>query len=167
MSDRYIRLVKGGAYQARPWLGSVRWNLGLYHPDDYPDDRGRPDRGTAIAAALRACNEFQRRCELRWCVDDDLLTTVTIAWSVTRELQRWVRFGRPVVQPGVLPPYVVRHPAGGYVARSRFVKIASPIGSASPFSSPIAACLAMLTYTTAIHTPLSLPSTPAAALCAR
>lgn len=101
-----VRRVKGGAYQARPWIGpgrAMNVNLGLFHPEDFDNDRD-----AAASAAGRAAREFKKRLAVRGA---DI-------WGVIKQLQRETRFGYPVVPPHVLPPKVVRV-AGGFGVRGR------------------------------------------------
>lgn len=99
-----VRRVKGGAYQSRPWVGpgrAMNVNLGLYHPEDFDNDRD-----AAISAAARASREFKKK--LAWPGTD--------IWEVIQVLQREKRFGLPIVPPHVLPPKVRRIATGYGVA---------------------------------------------------
>lgn len=92
-----VRRVKGGAYQARPWIGPGRdanVNLGLFRPVDYSNDRD-----AAISAAARAAREFKKAMCHRG----------SDVWEVIQKLQVAIRFGRPVVPTHVLPPLVRRN----------------------------------------------------------
>ncbi|HEY2909714.1 MAG TPA: hypothetical protein VGI99_05685 [Gemmataceae bacterium] len=91
-----VRRVKGGSYQARPWIGPGRAanvNLGLFHPEEWGNDRD-----AAANAAAYASREFKKRLARPGA---DLL-------DVLRELQGELRFGLPVVPPHVLPPRIKR-----------------------------------------------------------
>lgn len=101
-----VRMVKGGAYQSRPWIGPARdanVNLGLFHPEEYGNDRD-----AAISAAARAAREFKKAMAYR---GSDI-------WDVIQQLQRTTRFGLPVVPVHVLPP-LVRRQGERFVVRGR------------------------------------------------
>ncbi len=99
-----VRLVKGGAYQARPWVGpgsAMNVNLGLFHPADYRDQgehRGIAEE-QAIAAAAFAAREFIKR--IAWQPQPDF-------WKVIQCMQSERRRGLPVVPRHLLPPLVQR-----------------------------------------------------------
>ena len=58
----FTRRVKGGAYQARVWLGrGGSLNLGLFTLSDHPGDSKMSDREHARWAAARAAREFWKR----------------------------------------------------------------------------------------------------------
>jgi hypothetical protein len=120
---KHVRKVRGGAYQARPWVGPAKdgnVNLGLFRPIDYGGDWR-----VAAEAAGRAAREFLKRMAR---------TPTPDIWVVIRELKRVVRFGRPLVPEGVLPPNVRELPAGGFVAGGRWGEFLL-----GPFESPEAA----------------------------
>jgi hypothetical protein len=110
-SERFpkdVREVKGGAMQSRPWIyigrrRNANVNLGLFHPEEYGNDRD-----AAIGAAARASREFKKRLAVRG----------TDLWAVIRALQGERRFGLPVVPGHVLPPLVRRAP-WGYEVKGR------------------------------------------------
>lgn len=106
---KHVRVVKGGVYQARPWVGPGKAdnvNLGLFNPLDYGNDRD-----IAISAAARAAREFLKRVAGPPPRDP---------WAVIQELQSECRFGLPIVPPHVLPTWVYRLPHGaGYGAKVR------------------------------------------------
>ena len=102
-----VRLVKGGAYQARPWIGlgpkqGLNVNLGIWHPEDYrgegPEHRSISEE-LAIAAAGFAARDFLKR--ISWTPRPDIL-------FVIRAMQAERRRGYPVVSLHVLPPLVRR-----------------------------------------------------------
>jgi hypothetical protein len=146
---KHVRKVRGGAYQARPWVGPAKdanVNLGLYHPDAYGS------REAAIEAAARAAAEFLKRMAKTSALD---------VWGVLKELKRltwryrrtpegrmvWVaepirtEVDVPIVAAHVLPPNVRELPAGGFVAGGRWGEFLL-----GPFESPEAAWKAWKTH---------------------
>jgi hypothetical protein len=75
-APRWVRRVKGGAYQARYWLEVVggSLNLGLFTLAEHPDDPGSPQGEMARWAAARAAEAFRRL----WYGDRTVLEAVEI-----------------------------------------------------------------------------------------
>lgn len=75
-APRWVRRVKGGAYQSRYWLEVVggSLNLGLFTLAEHPDDPGSPLGEMARWAAGRAAQGFRRI----WTGDRTVLEAVEI-----------------------------------------------------------------------------------------
>lgn len=103
----YVRRVKGGAWQARVWLGAHAggsFNLGLFTKAEHQAAPGQSDDEIAEWSAARASRQFNKFYN-RLRADRDLRATL--------EHLKAKRF----IPADVLPPRVRRAPGGGYVAR--------------------------------------------------
>jgi|GEM_PF-6361752 len=125
----HVREVKGGAWQARVWLG-VRsggsLNLGLFTRTEHPDDPGEPEGRMAEWAAARASREFRRRFK-----PGVSLRAVIGSLMADR-----------LIPDHVLPPRVKKTADGRYIARVR--KAGRIVEAQGVFDCPWAAHEAML-----------------------
>ncbi|HEY1187912.1 MAG TPA: hypothetical protein VGE74_09655 [Gemmata sp.] len=106
---KYIRRVKGLAWQARMWLGTKAGgslNLGLFTTAEHPADPDRPRDEMAKWAAARASREFNKFFNP---LNPDRNLRATLKHLKAKKF----------IPQDVLPPRVRRAKGGGYVAWAR------------------------------------------------